>query len=145
MPSRKKIAASNTIKCIKITWFAKISSNIKVHPKYWTTRIAVESVGWPSPETRDSPRNNKKLYCGQTLVSTGNNSKLFFGKPGTGSGRFSGKGVRMRKKMIEKIEKKTGVAGPTWASWSDHEIKKLYVYMMVSGPIYLEDADLIGK
>ena len=51
----------------------------------------------------------------------------------------------MRKKMIEKIEKKTGVAGPTWASWSDHEIKKLYVYMMVSGPIYLEDADLIGK
>ena len=55
------------------------------------------------------------------------------------------RGVRMRKKMIEKIEKKTGVAGPTWASWSDHEIKKLYVYMMVSGPIYLEDADLIGK
>jgi len=51
----------------------------------------------------------------------------------------------MREKMIKTIEKKTGVSGPTWASWSDQEIKKLYICLVVSGPEYFENCSMIDN
>jgi hypothetical protein len=47
--------------------------------------------------------------------------------------------------MIKSIEKSTGVTGPTWSSWSDQEIKKLYVTLRIGGSEYFEDTGLIDN
>ena len=53
----------------------------------------------------------------------------------------------IRERMIEKIEKTIGVSDPTrlWASWTDKEVNKLYVFILIGAPHYFEDVELIVR